>query len=53
MFFVRPNGDILQIVELETDKTSVKIVLENGLSRWFKHNEIILAPPYIKLVRQQ
>ena len=52
-FFIRPNGDILRIVDIQQDSTSVKITLENGLSRWFKNNEIVVNPPYIKLIKQQ
>ncbi len=49
-FFVRPNGDVYEIKELDVDTKSntIKIVLENDLSRWFKMNEIQVVPPVIK-----
>jgi hypothetical protein len=50
-FFVRPDGNVLRIIEIQQDATSVKITLENGLSRWFKNNEIVINPPYIKLIK--
>lgn len=49
-FFVRPNGEIYEIKELcmDTSTNTLKIVLENNLSRWFNMNEIEVNPPVIK-----
>jgi hypothetical protein len=50
-FFVRPNGAIYEIRELvvDTKTNTMKIVLENNLSRWFNMNEIQIVPPLIKM----
>lgn len=50
-YFIRPNGHMYEIVEIEVDvKTaSIKIVLENKLSRWFKFDEIVIVPPLIRM----
>ena len=52
-FFIRPDGDVLRIVDIQQDSASVKLTLENGMARWFKNNEIVINPPYIKLIKQQ
>jgi hypothetical protein len=50
-YFLRPNGQMYEIIELEVDpKTStLKIVLENKLSRWFRMDELIIVPPVIRM----
>jgi hypothetical protein len=50
-YFIRPNGAIYEIIELEVDKfsSSLKITLENKMSRWFKFDEIVINPPVIKM----
>lgn len=50
-FFMRPNGEMYEIIEMEPDpKTStLKIVLENKLSRWFKFTELVILPPVIRM----
>lgn len=50
--FVRPNGETLQITAIQQDEHSIKIELENGHARWFRYNEIVIIPPYIKLVKR-
>jgi hypothetical protein len=42
--FIRPNGETYQIVDVKVDQANVKIllVLDNGLSRWFKYNELYI-----------
>ena len=50
-FFMRPNGEVHEIVEMDTDlrTSTIKIVLENKLSRWFKLDELVINPPFIKM----
>jgi hypothetical protein len=50
-YFMRPNGELYEIVELEIDErtSSLKIVLENTLSRWFKLDELVIVPPVIRM----
>ncbi len=48
--FVRPNGELYRIINIVTDDSSVLIELENGFSRWFRYNEILVVPPFIKMV---
>jgi hypothetical protein len=40
--FIRPNGETYQIVDVQVDQPNLKIllVLNNGLSRWFKYSEL-------------
>lgn len=49
--FVRPNGEIYRIVNVITDDvtSSIFIELENGTSRWFRYNEIVIHPPFIEM----
>ena len=50
-YFIRPNGAIYEIIGLEVDSksSSLKLTLENKMSRWFKFEEIIINPPVIKM----
>jgi hypothetical protein len=50
-FFVRPNGEVHEITELEMDARTnkIKICLENKLARWFRMDEILVVPPVIKM----
>lgn len=48
---MRPNGHVYEIIEIEIDQktATIKIVLENKLSRWFKLDELIIIPPVIRM----
>lgn len=50
--FVRPNGEMYRIVKVITDdvNSSILIELENGTARWFRYNEIVIEPPFIKMM---
>lgn len=40
--FVRPNGEIHNIVAVQVENGKFMIVLENGLARWFSPNELYI-----------
>ena len=50
-YFIRPNGEIYEIIDVIIDSatSSLKLTLENEMSRWFKFDEIIINPPIIKM----